>query len=56
MLGFVVRCGDEAVRFLPWAASQPSQSEIAVGSALLLLEDVEFYEKRSSVVSLAARR
>ena len=23
VLGFVVRCGDEAVRFLPWAASQP---------------------------------
>jgi len=47
VLGFVVRCGDEAVRFLPWAASQPSQVEIAVGSALLLLEDVVFYEKRS---------
>lgn len=47
VLGFVVRCGDEAVRFLPWAASQPSEAEIAVGSALLLLEDVVFYEKRS---------
>jgi hypothetical protein len=47
VLGFVVRCGDETVRFLPWAASQPSQAEIAVGSALLLLEDVMFYEKRS---------
>jgi hypothetical protein len=43
-----VRCGDESVRFLPWAASQPSETEIAVGSALLLLEDVAFYEKRSS--------
>jgi len=48
VLGFVVRCGDEGVRFLPWAASQPSQTEIAVGSALLLLEDVAFYEKRSA--------
>ena len=47
VLGFVVRCGDESVRFLPWAASQPSEAEIAVGSSLLLLEDVEFYEKRS---------
>ena len=47
VLGFVVRCGDESVRFLPWAASQPSETEIAVGSALLLLEDVVFYEKRS---------
>ena len=47
-LGFVVRCGDEAVRFLPWAASQPSGEEVAVGSALLLLEDVAFYAKRST--------
>ena len=46
-VGFVVRCGDESVRFLPWAASQPSASEIAVGSALMLLEDVSFYEQRS---------
>ncbi len=47
VLGFVVHCGDESVRFLPWAASQPSEAEIAVGSALLLLEDVAFYKKRS---------
>ena len=46
-LGFVVRCGDESVRFLPWAASQPSDEEIAVGSALMLLEDVAFYAQRS---------
>ena len=48
VLGFVVRCRDESVRFLPWAASQPSETEIAIGSALLLLEDVAFYAKRSS--------
>ncbi len=47
VLGFVVHCGDESVRFLPWAASQPSEAEIAVGSALMLLEDVAFYAKRS---------
>jgi hypothetical protein len=47
VLGFVVRCGDESVRFLPWQASQPSESEIAVGSALMLLEDVAFYAQRS---------
>jgi hypothetical protein len=35
------------VRFLPWAASQPAANEIAVGSALMLLEDVAFYTKRS---------
>ncbi|MHB8469603.1 MAG: hypothetical protein ACYDCH_07610 [Gaiellaceae bacterium] len=44
--GFVVRCGDESQRFLPYAASQPSETEIAVGSALLLLEDVGFYRRR----------
>jgi len=48
VLGFVVRCGDESVRFLPWAASQPSETEIAIGLALLLLEDLAFYAKRSS--------
>jgi hypothetical protein len=48
VLGFVVHCGDESVRFLPWAASQPSPEEIAVGSALMLLEDVAFYAKRST--------
>jgi hypothetical protein len=47
-LGFVVHCGDDSVRFLPWAASQPSTDEVAVGSALMLLEDVAFYEKRSA--------
>ena len=47
VIGFVVRCGDDSVRFLPWAASQPSAAEIAVGSALMLLEDVGFYERRS---------
>ena len=47
-LGFVVHCGDDSVRFLPWAASQPSGAEVAVGSALMLLEDVAFYAKRST--------
>jgi hypothetical protein len=48
VVGFVVHCGDESARFLPWAASQPSESEIAVASALMLLEDVAFYETRST--------
>ncbi len=47
-LGFVVRCGDESTRFLPYAACQPSHDEIAVASALMLLEDVAFYEKRGT--------
>jgi hypothetical protein len=45
-LGFVVRCRDESQRFLPYMASQPLEDEIAVGSALMLLEDVAFYKKR----------
>jgi hypothetical protein len=46
VVGFVVRCGDESTRFLPYAACQPGDDEIAVASALMLLEDVAFYEKR----------
>jgi hypothetical protein len=46
VLGFVVLCGDESPRFLPLAASQVQDGEIAVGSALMLLQDVDFYEER----------
>jgi hypothetical protein len=46
VVGFVVNCGDEAVRFLPYGAAQPGEAEIAVQSALMLLEDVAFYRKR----------
>lgn len=45
-LGFVVHCGDDAPRFLPYAAAQVHDDEIAVGSALMLLEDVGFYTQR----------
>jgi hypothetical protein len=48
VLGYVVHCGDESVRFLPFAAAQTTDAGIAVGSALMLLEDVEFYEKRGT--------
>jgi hypothetical protein len=48
VLGYVVHCGDDSVRFLPYAAAQTSEKGIAVGSALMLLEDVEFYEKRGT--------
>lgn len=47
-IGFVVRCEDESHRFLPLAASQLSQEEISVASALLLLEDVGFYRARGT--------
>jgi len=46
VLGFVVRCGDESTRFLPLPACQVGEDAIAVQSALMLLEDVAFYEKR----------
>lgn len=48
VLGFVVESGDEASRFLPFAASQPAEDVIAVGSALMLLDDVGFYRKRGA--------
>jgi hypothetical protein len=47
-LGFVVICGDESRRFLPFAAAVVSDEEIAVGSALMLLEDAGFYEERGT--------
>lgn len=46
VLGFVVLCGDDSRRFLPYAACQVLDDEIAVGSALMLLEDAGFYERR----------
>ena len=47
VLGFVVLCGDESRRFLPYATADPREDEIAVSSALLLLDDVDFYRSRS---------
>jgi hypothetical protein len=46
-LGIVVLCGDESVRFLVFAAVDVRDDGIDVPSALLLLEDVEFYRQRS---------
>jgi hypothetical protein len=46
-LGFVVLCGDESRRFLVFAAADLQEDAIDVQSALLLLEDVEFYRDRS---------
>jgi hypothetical protein len=48
VLGFVVLCGDESRRFLPYAACQVQPTEIAVGSALMLLEDAGFYAERGT--------
>lgn len=49
-LGFVVRCRDEVERFLVFGAGEIHEDEIALGSALLLLEDVEFYRTRGRSV------
>jgi len=47
VLGFVVLCGDDSLRFLAHAAAEVQEGAITVPSALLLLEDVEFYRARS---------
>ena len=46
-LGFVVLCRDESSRFLAFAAADVREDAIEVVSALLLLEDVDFYRDRS---------
>ena len=46
VLGFEVRCGDEAHRFLPLAAARVRDGEIAIGSALTLLDELPFYRAR----------
>jgi hypothetical protein len=46
-VGFVVHCRDESSRFLVFAAADVREDAIEVTSALLLLEDVEFYRDRS---------
>ena len=47
VLGFVVLCGDDVERFLVYPAADQQEDELAVQSALLLLEDVDFYRDRS---------
>lgn len=46
VIGMVVLCGDESERFLVRGAAEVREGEIAVRSALLLLEDVDFYRRR----------
>jgi hypothetical protein len=50
VVGFDVLCGDEVHRFLPLAAVRLTGEELAVRSALMLLEEDElaFYRKRGS--------
>ena len=46
VLGFEVRCGDDAHRFLPLAAARVHDGEIATGSSLTLLDELAFYRAR----------
>ena len=50
VIGLDVRCGDEAVRFLPLAAARVGDEEIQVRSALLLLDESHssFYSRRTT--------
>jgi hypothetical protein len=46
LLGLEIRCGDDTHRFLPFAAARIGEHEIAIGSALLLLDELPFYRRR----------
>ena len=50
--GFDVLCGDEVHRFLPFAAVTPRDDELAVSSALTMLEERElaFYRDRAATL------
>jgi hypothetical protein len=46
VLGFEVRCGDEVHRFLPLGAARIHDGDIAIGSPLILLDELPFYRAR----------
>ena len=45
-----MQCGDDAERFLPFSTAHVIGKEIVVNSALMLLEDVDFYRTRTRSV------
>ncbi|HEV8251389.1 MAG TPA: hypothetical protein VGQ15_15570 [Gaiellaceae bacterium] len=53
VVGLEVECGDGARRFLPLGAARIRGDRLAVGSALMLLEENvrDFYRRRSSTFS-----
>jgi hypothetical protein len=53
VLGFEIVCGDEARRFLPFPVAELRADEIALTSALTLIDerDLEFYRRRSRRLS-----
>ncbi len=46
-LGFEVVCGDGAHRFVPYSTVRANEEELALGSALLFLEQLDFYRART---------
>jgi hypothetical protein len=56
VVGLEVECRDGMRRFLPLAAARIRDDRIAVGSALMLLEESvrDFYRRRSSMFSAVA--
>jgi len=46
IVGIVVLCGDDTERFLVLDTTDVHDGEIVVSSALLLLDDVDFYRQR----------
>jgi hypothetical protein len=53
LIGFELLCGDDAKRFLPFAVARVGEAEIAVESALILIDerDLDFYLRRSRRLS-----
>jgi len=53
MIGFEVLCGDEAKRFLPFSVADMRADEIALESALILIDErnLDFYLRRSRRLS-----
>jgi hypothetical protein len=47
VVGFELRCGDGSERFVPFATVRVNPDELAVGSALVLLEETAFYRRRA---------
>jgi hypothetical protein len=49
VLGFEIKCGDEALRFLPFAVTELRPDELGLASALTLIDerDLDFYRRRS---------
>ncbi|HEX3807361.1 MAG TPA: hypothetical protein VHV52_11340 [Gaiellaceae bacterium] len=49
VVGFEILCGDEARRFLPFAVVELRAGELAIDSALTLIDerDLGFYRRRS---------